>query len=100
MYFRFGCAVVLVVLIALAGTAVEKQNLALRRRLSHQHYRSEVLLEQQARLRLKAQQLGTPLRLLDSLENGTLELQRPEQPPAAASRQPTLLQWRATPTGD
>lgn len=97
MFFRFGSAVVLVVLVALAGTALEKQNLALRRQLSRQHYRRDVLLEQHARLRLHAQQLGAPIRLLDALASGKLDLHRPEQPIRQGPKRPPLLYWRTNP---
>lgn len=99
MFFRFGSAVVLVVLIALAGSALETESLALRRQLSHQHYRTDILMEQHAKLRLQAQQLGTPLRLLESLEKGRLELHRPEKITHADPRRPPLLHWRVAPRG-
>ena len=58
MFFRFGSALFLVVLISLAGTALEKRNLELRRFVSRQQYRLEILLEQHASNRVLAQQLG------------------------------------------
>jgi hypothetical protein len=79
MYFRFGSAVVLVVLISLAGVALEKENLELRRSVSRQHYRMDVLDEAQARLRLRTQELGAPARLIERIENGTLPLDPPEK---------------------
>jgi len=48
MFFRFGAALVLVVLISLAGTALEKRNLELKRVVSRQSYRLEILQEQHA----------------------------------------------------
>ena len=48
MFFRFAAALVVVVLISLAGTALEKRNLELRRTVSHQQYRLDVLLQQYA----------------------------------------------------
>lgn len=68
MYFRFGCALVLAVLISLAGTALEKENLELRRKVSRQHYQEDVLLEDHAAHRVKAQLLGAPARVIDTLE--------------------------------
>jgi len=67
MFFRFGSALVLVVLISLAGTALEKRNLELRRIVSRQQYRLEILLEQHASNRVLAQQLGAPHRLVDKI---------------------------------
>lgn len=67
MFFRFGGAVILCTLIALAGIALEKRTLDLRRQVSHQSYRQEVLLEDYARQRLEAQRLGAPAQLLDDL---------------------------------
>jgi hypothetical protein len=68
MFFRFGSALVLVVLISLAGTALEKRNLELRRIVSRQHYRLEILLEKHAGHRVLAQQLGAPSRLVDKID--------------------------------
>ena len=74
MFFRFTSALVLVVLIALAGIALEKQNLAMRRAISRQQYQLDILLEKYARLRLKTQQMGNPRRLLEAMESGRLPL--------------------------
>ena len=81
MFFRFGSALVLVVLISLAGTALEKRNLELKRAVSRQHYRLEVLLEQHAANRVLAQQLGAPSRLVDQLD---AEAAESAEPPKAA----------------
>jgi hypothetical protein len=94
MYFRFASAIALVVAISLAGVALEKKNLDLRREVSRQHYRTEVLQDRLARLRLRAQQLGAPVRSVESLESGALQLTRPEKPiPRQANRMP-LLRWQ------
>lgn len=69
MYFRFGAAVVLAVLVAVAGIAIEKRCLTLRRALTREHYRYEVLCELAARQRLQTQQLGAPGRLYEAIEN-------------------------------
>ena len=66
MYFRFGSALVLIVCISLAGVALEKRNLELRREVTRQHYRTEVLLEKHARLRAETQQLGAPTRTIEN----------------------------------
>ena len=68
MFFRFGSAIVLVVLISLAGTALEKRNLELRRSVSRQQYRQEILLERYAGHRVQAQQLGAPLRVIETVD--------------------------------
>jgi chromatin segregation and condensation protein Rec8/ScpA/Scc1 (kleisin family) len=73
MYFRFAAAVVLAVLVAVSGIALEKRCLALRRALTREHYRYEVLRELYARQRLKTQQLGAPSRLFEALENDRRE---------------------------
>src|SRR5262249_15197663 len=81
MFFRFGTALVLAVLISLAGTALEKRNLALKRAVSRQHSRLEILLEQHASNRVLAQQLGAPARLVDELgAAAAAEPAEPEQP--------------------
>lgn len=75
MFFRFGGTLVLLVLIALGGIALEKRSLNLRRAVSHQKFRQEVLLEEHAVHRLKAQQLGSPGRLIDDFHEA--EMRRP-----------------------
>jgi hypothetical protein len=68
MFFRFGSALILVVVSSLLGILVEKQNLKLRRELSRQHYRMDVLQEEHARLRLRSQQLAAVERLFATIE--------------------------------
>lgn len=97
MFFRFGAAVCLVVLIALAGTALEKQSLTLRRTISHQEYQQEVLLERLSELRLEAQRKGTPASLLRPLEEGSFSLERPEKPVRERVSRPPLLNWSQRP---
>ena len=93
MFFRFGSALSLIVLVALTGTALEKQNLQLKRALSHQQYRLDALLDSHVRLRLDAQRLGTPARLLGPLERGELPLERPTKPQRTDLRRAPLLNW-------
>ena len=94
MFFRFSSAVALAVAISLAGVALEKRSLELRRETSRQYYRTDVLQDHLARLRLRAQQLGAPVRFIESLENGALPLKQAEQPrPATVPRMP-LLRWQ------
>jgi hypothetical protein len=83
MFFRFGSALFLVVLLSLAGTALEKRNLELRRVVSRQQYRLEILLEQHAAHRVLAQQLGAPNRLVDKIDE--------EPDPPAKSSPPEKL---------
>jgi hypothetical protein len=80
MFFRFGTALVLVVLISLAGTALEKRNLELKRVVSRQSYRLEILQEQHAAKRVLAQQLGAPSRLVDQLDADAASSEKPAQP--------------------
>lgn len=68
MFFRFGAAVVVVVVISLLGIALEKRALSLKRAVSLQAYREDQLAEQRARLRLRCEQLGAPKRLLETLD--------------------------------
>lgn len=102
MFFRFGSAIVLAVLISLAGVALEKRNLEYRRQLSRQRFRMDVLVEAHAKLRLETQQLGAPVHLIDAMESGKLEfgkrLPDDEASEQASPRQPPLLRWqRVTP---
>ncbi|RLS37355.1 MAG: hypothetical protein DWH81_11300 [Planctomycetota bacterium] len=73
MFFRFCAALSLVVLIAAAGIAVEKQLLDMKRTQTLQVYRLEQLEEKYARLKLRTQELGAPSRLMESLEQAEAE---------------------------
>lgn len=95
MFFRFGAALSLVVLIALSGTTLEKQNLQLRRAISHQQYRLDELLESHVKLRLEAQRLGTPAKLLGPLERGEFPLKQAAKPKRTDERRSPLLNWSA-----
>lgn len=99
MFFRFGSAILLVVLASAAGIALEKRNLELRREVSRQRYQLDVLTDRHAKLRLKTQQLGAPARMLDALEKGELQIRRPEKTEKSQPRRVPLLHWqRSTPT--
>ncbi|MFQ5734301.1 MAG: hypothetical protein ACE5KM_20375 [Planctomycetaceae bacterium] len=78
MYFRFGFALLLVLAVSLAGVAVEKATLSTRRDISRQHYQLDALREERARLRLRTQKLGAPARLLRDVEEGRIDLKRPQ----------------------
>lgn len=73
MYFRFGSALFLVVVIAVAGVAIEKRCLALRRAVTTQRFQQDALHDISARLKLKTHQLGAPARLFDELEDRQIE---------------------------
>ncbi len=90
MYFRFVFALVLVLLTSLVGVALEKRNLELRGAISRQRYRLEVLLNQHATQRTAAQQLGAPLRLIDTLDQGTLPADAEPKPPPPARNNPKV----------
>ena len=94
MFFRFGSSVALVVVIALTGVALEKQNLELRRRVTRQHYRMQVLQEHYAKLRLRTQQLGAPTRVIDSLNDHELQLNPSASRWEAESSRMPLLRWQ------
>ena len=93
IFFRFGAALLLVVSVALAGTALETRNLALKRSLSQQQYRMAELMEKQVALRLESQRLGTPAKLLEALERGDASLYRPPKPQRIDERRAPLLNW-------
>ena len=93
MFFRFGAALFLVVLIALSGTTLEKQSLQLKRAISHQQYRLDELLDSHVRLRLEAQRVGTPAQLLGPLERGDLPIHRPAKPLRTEERRKSAHHW-------
>lgn len=100
MFFRFFCGMALVVMVSLTGAVLDKDILVLRRRVSQQEYQLEVLVERQSRLRLQAQQRGTPARWLEELERGRLSLQRTATSPRTRSPQTPLLHWTSRPELD
>lgn len=57
VFFRFSAALVLVVLVSMAGVMLEKRTLELRRAVSRQYYHTDLLVEHHVRLRLETQQL-------------------------------------------
>ena len=75
MFIRFTFALIVVVAASAAGIALGKRLLELRRGVSHQSYQLDVQLDQHAPLRLRTQQLGVPLRLLDAIEAGRLHVE-------------------------
>lgn len=87
MFFRFGVALALVVLISLAGTALEKRSLQLKRAVSRQHYRLDILEERLAAERVVAQRLGAPSRLIDELDPEPAPTAQPAKP-APSNRKP------------
>lgn len=72
MYFRFMSALVLVVLVSMAGVAIEKRNLELRREISRQQYHTEILMDRHTALRLRTQELSSPDRMLEVLRENEL----------------------------
>lgn len=87
MLFRFSVALALVVMISLAGTALEKRNLELKRAISRQQYRLEILDRQLVAQRVVAEQLGAPSRLIDQIDPELLAPAQPA-PPAQKARKP------------
>ena len=88
MFFRFGVGLLLVVLTSLAGTALEKRNLELKRAVSGQHYRLERLREMRTSKRLQAQKLGALNRLVDRVDDLAVAEQpaKPEKPVSQSKR--------------
>jgi len=93
MFFRFISAIVLVVLVSMAGVEIEKRILNLRRQISKQQYQTEILLEQHTALRLRTQELSSPDRMLQTLrehnfEPGTLAPSQASGRTASTARRP------------
>lgn len=99
MFFRFGSALVVVVLISAFGIALEKRNFELRREVTRQRYRTDALTDMHARLRLETHQLGAPLRVIDRVEDGQLEMQ-PDIAVQEDEKTPPLLYWQRPETQD
>ncbi len=94
MYFRFGSALVLVFLMSVGGIAIEKQCLVLRRAVIRQEYRREILADEYARLRVETQQLGAPIRLLETLEHRRIGPATTEDLMRETTAKPAFLAWR------
>ena len=75
---------------SLAGTTLEKRSLEVRRAVSRQYYRLEILQEQRAGKRVLAQQLGAPNRLLGRLDEAAQQDQaaKPAKPRPSTKRKP------------
>ncbi|MBM3969632.1 MAG: hypothetical protein FJ302_07185 [Planctomycetes bacterium] len=91
MYFRFGAAIVLVVVVSVIGVALETQSLSYRRAISRQRYRMDVLVEQYAQMRLQAQRLGAPARTIKSLEEKRGDMNKPARSAQAGPSSPLAI---------
>jgi hypothetical protein len=91
MYFRFGAAIVLFVVVSVCGVALEKRNLAYRRAISQQRYRLDVLVEEYAQRRLQAQRLGAPSRTIKSLELRGGDVKKPPRSAQAGPGSPMSI---------
>lgn len=94
MVFRFVGSLTLIVCIALIGVALEKENLSLHREISRQHYRTDILREDYARLQLRSQELGAPTKMLEDLESGRIPVRTPDRVADDGPRKMPLLEWR------
>ena len=86
MYFRFGCALFLVVVISLAGTALEKRNLELRRAMTAQKYQQDLLRNAFVRKRLQVQQLAAPTQTIKILADESIGLHQPDAVVGSANK--------------
>ena len=93
MFFRFGSGLLVVVLISAFGIALEKRNFELRREVTRQRYRTDALTDMHARLRLETHQLGAPVRVIDRVEDGQLEMQS-DVADQRDEHTPPLLYWQ------
>lgn len=98
MFFRFGAALVLIVAISLAGIAIEKRNVSLKRSLTLQQFRESELLNRRAELRLSIGRLGAPSHLMQQLEVDGKVDRKANVPATKASKQP-LSRSAALPHG-
>ena len=94
MFFRFGSALVLVVLISLAGVALEKKNLELRRAITRQRYRMDVMRDLHAQIRLETQRLASPANTIDSIERSAQDATNSRQSAPNTRQRMPLLRWQ------
>ncbi|MGC1275958.1 MAG: hypothetical protein WBC44_19810 [Planctomycetaceae bacterium] len=97
MFVRFQGAILFAALTAVAGSALEKTILDLRRATGRQHYRIEALRERVARARLRTERLSALTTLAEPLEQGRLEPNAGPSPGGSDRYEPPLLHWRAIP---
>lgn len=86
MFFRFASALLLIVLISMAGVMLEKQTLDLRRLISRQYYQTDLLVEHHVRLRLEIQNLTSPTQLTQMLPPEKTEPTKPNASSEGRSR--------------
>ncbi len=60
LIFRFTAGLLLILSVSLVGIKLEKDELALKRTISLQHYRMGQLLEERSRLRIRMHELTGP----------------------------------------
>ncbi|MEZ6052935.1 MAG: hypothetical protein R3C02_16370 [Planctomycetaceae bacterium] len=66
LIFRFTAGLILILLVSMIGIKLEKDELALKRTISLQHYRMDQLLEERSRLRIRIHELtGPSVRMAD-----------------------------------
>jgi len=92
MFFRFVATLVILTTISVMGITLEKQNLAVKRAISVQHYKLHDLDEQRSQLFLTTQQLGAIPRLLREWDETEFAYARSAKKPANAPL--PLLEWR------
>ncbi|MCA9059409.1 MAG: hypothetical protein KDA85_12955 [Planctomycetaceae bacterium] len=97
MYFRFIAALLLVVVISMAGVVLEKHTVDMRRAVSRQYYQTDLLLDLQVKLRLETQRLTAPSQLEQLTTPGvgvaqqrSPEVDGSESPERTESRSPLL----------
>ena len=100
MFFRFGSAIVMAVLVSMGGVAIEKRILDLRRDIVLQRYQTDVLLEAHAGFRLITQRRAAPSRLIESMDADAHELRRPDSTAPRPSGWPLLRWQRAEPLSE
>ncbi|MGQ0633658.1 MAG: hypothetical protein ACT4QC_03530 [Planctomycetaceae bacterium] len=96
MFFRFGSALALVVVVSLAATTLEKRSLELRRAITRQHYRLQVLEDAYLAQRVSAQQLVAPARLIGTIDPALLA---PPQSRSVQPARPARSQKKRKPSG-
>ncbi|MCA9026143.1 MAG: hypothetical protein KDA86_13120 [Planctomycetaceae bacterium] len=72
LIFRFTAGLILILLVSMIGIKLEKDELALKRTISLQHYRMDQLLEERSRLRIRMHELtGPSVRMADQTSDET-----------------------------
>jgi len=100
VFVRFQGAVLVAVLVAIAGSSAENAILDRHRSIGRQYFRLDAIQERVARLRLRTEELGAPSRLVRPAERDRRDATAATSDSIETRGAVPLLRWRAMPETD